>query len=75
MTSFHLKQSFLLSLDWHEKLVTLSREGVMRLSLAVCLTAFCLSAYAQQDAPLIPFDSVPNPLKLPRDLYFGEVAG
>ncbi|HVJ52002.1 MAG TPA: peptidyl-alpha-hydroxyglycine alpha-amidating lyase family protein [Aliidongia sp.] len=28
-----------------------------------------------QAVPEIPFDSVPNPLKLPPDLYFGEVSG
>jgi hypothetical protein len=28
-----------------------------------------------QTVPEIPFDSVPNPLKLPPDLYFGEVSG
>ena len=32
-------------------------------------------ALAQEKVPVIPFDSVPNPLKLPPDLYFGEVAG
>ncbi len=30
---------------------------------------------AQQAVPEIPFDSVPNPLKLPTDLYLGEVTG
>ena len=30
---------------------------------------------AQQTAPQIPFDSVPNFLKLPADLYMGEAAG
>ncbi|HLX79550.1 MAG TPA: peptidyl-alpha-hydroxyglycine alpha-amidating lyase family protein [Burkholderiales bacterium] len=47
----------------------------MRLSLAVCLVVFFLPAHAQQDVPAIPFDSVPNPLKLPKDQYFGEVSG
>jgi DNA-binding beta-propeller fold protein YncE len=32
-------------------------------------------AWAQQSAPVIPFDSVPNPLQLPPDMYLGEVAG
>jgi DNA-binding beta-propeller fold protein YncE len=32
-------------------------------------------AFAQQRVPTIPFDSVPNPLQLPHDLYFGEVSG
>ena len=25
--------------------------------------------------PVIPFDSVPNPLKLPANMYFGEASG
>src|SRR5476649_1659380 len=33
------------------------------------------SAYAQQAAPVIPFDSAPNPLRLPPNMYFGEVSG
>jgi hypothetical protein len=32
-------------------------------------------ALAQQNVPFIPFDSIQDPLKLPRDLYFGEVSG
>src|SRR6186713_1735070 len=32
-------------------------------------------AAAQPAVPVIPFESVPNPLKLPPDLNFGEVAG
>src|ERR1700761_7366830 len=30
---------------------------------------------AQQNVPIIPFDSVPNPLKLPPNMYFGEASG
>jgi DNA-binding beta-propeller fold protein YncE len=30
---------------------------------------------AQQPVPEIPFESVPDPLKLPADVYFGEVTG
>src|SRR5215813_8862913 len=30
---------------------------------------------AQQSAPEIPFESIPDPLRLPPDLYFGEVTG
>lgn len=37
------------------------------------LAASC--AFAQESAPEIPFDSVSNLLKLPPDLYLGEVAG
>src|SRR4051794_27421977 len=31
--------------------------------------------YGQQPAPEIPYDSVPDALKMPADLHFGEVAG
>src|ERR1700752_31008 len=39
--------------------------------VAILLLASLPAAYAQ----VIHFDSVPDPLKLPRDLHFGEVAG
>ncbi len=39
----------------------------------MALAAAC--AHAQQPVPEIPFDSTPNFLKLPPDLYLGEVAG
>lgn len=42
------------------------------------LAAFLLvgsAAFAQDAVPEIAFDSVPNFLKLPADLYLGEVAG
>jgi len=32
-------------------------------------------ALAQQAVPEIPFESVPDPIKLPPDLYLGEVTG
>jgi len=32
-------------------------------------------ALAQQNVPNIAFDSVPNPLHLPRNVYFGEASG
>jgi len=32
-------------------------------------------AFAQQSVPTIAFDSVPNPLRLPSNIYFGEVTG
>jgi DNA-binding beta-propeller fold protein YncE len=41
--------------------------GLLLLSIAPSM--------AQQAVPEIPFDSVPNPLKLPTDLYLGEVTG
>src|SRR5712671_216387 len=33
------------------------------------------AASAQQAVPVIPFDSAPNPLRLPPNMYFGEVSG
>jgi len=45
------------------------------LALTLCLAA-PLSLFAQSQAmPEIPFDSVPNFLKLPPDMYLGETAG
>jgi sugar lactone lactonase YvrE len=43
-------------------------SGVAALALAPRLAA-------AQTIPTIAYDSVPNPLHLPRDLYFGEVSG
>ncbi len=44
-------------------------------AFAVCLIVPC-SLFAQNQAvPQIPFDSVPNFLKLPANLYLGEAAG
>ena len=37
--------------------------------------AFAQQSLAQQTVPVIPFESVPNPLKLPPNMYFGEVSG
>jgi len=36
---------------------------------------FASALFAQQTVPEIKFDSVPNPLKLPADIHFGEVSG
>jgi streptogramin lyase len=51
---------------------------VRRRPVALVVTALCAlaapAARAQQ-APQIPYDSVPDPLKLPKDLYLGEVTG
>jgi DNA-binding beta-propeller fold protein YncE len=50
--------------------------GMKRLVLVLALFVTApLAALAQQDAPQIPFDSVPNLLKLPKDLYLGEASG
>jgi len=47
----------------------------MRHWLAGLMLLVAPSAFAQQAVPTIAFDSVPNPLKLPPNMYFGEVSG
>jgi hypothetical protein len=36
---------------------------------------FTIWANAQESPPVIRFESAPDPLKLPKDLYLGEVTG
>ena len=47
----------------------------MKYWIAGWLVLLCSPLLAQQDAPIITFDSVPNILKLPKDLYLGEATG
>ena len=48
----------------------------MKLLSLVAMLGFASCAFAQETAiPDIPFDSVPNLLKLPADLYLGEASG
>jgi len=47
----------------------------MKRWLAGLLVLVAAPSFAQGPAPLIPFESVPNPLTLPEDMYLGEVAG
>jgi hypothetical protein len=47
----------------------------MKRLMIACLLACSTFAMAQDRVPAIPFDSVPDPLKLPDDIYFGEVTG
>src|ERR1700682_5680118 len=50
----------------------------MKCFLPLLLTATFLGAYpatAQTPVPEIAFDSTPNPLALPDDIYLGETAG
>jgi sugar lactone lactonase YvrE len=47
----------------------------MRRGLVGLLLLFASPALAQQAVPSIPFESVPNPLRLPHNMYFGEVSG
>src|SRR6188472_1878999 len=50
-------------------------EVVMRVCLFALSMLLAAPAFAQQSVPDIPFDSVPNFLKLPAGMNFGEVPG
>jgi hypothetical protein len=52
-----------------------ARENDMRNWLAGLMLLIAPPAFAQQPVPTIAFDSVPNPLKLPANMYFGEASG
>jgi hypothetical protein len=45
------------------------------LLLSVHVLLWSAPVLAQQEVPVMAFESVPNPLKLPADLYLGEVTG
>ncbi len=47
----------------------------MKIHLMPMLLSIACSAFAQQAPPEIPYDSVPDFLKLPDGLYLGEAAG
>ena len=49
----------------------------MRIGLVGLFMLLCPPVFAQQPGmpPVIRFDSAPDPLKLPPNLYFGEVTG
>src|SRR6201999_3014254 len=51
-----------------------SREDIMKYGLAGLLLLIG-PASAQQAVPVIPFDSAPNALRLPPNMYLGEVSG
>ena len=42
---------------------------------AAAMAALCTGLLAQTPVPVISFDSVPNVLKLPKDIHLGEVTG
>lgn len=52
--------------------VTFSTIVVQALGMLILLSA---PVTAQQSVPEIPFESIPDPLRLPPDLYFGEATG
>jgi DNA-binding beta-propeller fold protein YncE len=54
---------------------TIKGRTKMRYWLLGVLAVLSAPAMAQQTAPVIPFDSVPNFLKLPADMHMGEAAG
>src|SRR3954470_16054359 len=47
----------------------------MKRSLLAVLFTLSAYSYAQDSVPVIRFDSVPDPVKMPKDMYLGEVAG
>ena len=47
----------------------------MRFRWTIALALFSAPVFAQDAVPEIPYESVPNFLKMPADLYLGEVAG
>jgi len=47
----------------------------VRLALALCGATALVTAVTAQNTPTISFDSAPNPLTLPDDIYLGEVGG
>jgi DNA-binding beta-propeller fold protein YncE len=52
-----------------------AREVIMKSLLVGLLVLFSPAAFAQEQAPEIAFDSVPNALKLPADMHLGEASG
>ena len=47
----------------------------MRIWLVGLIMLLCTPAFSQQQPPVVVCDSVPDFLKLPDNLYFGEVSG
>ena len=55
-----------------------SKETTMKLSFLIAAVCCCALTFGQEpltSAPEIPYEAVPNLLKLPPDLHLGEVAG
>ena len=46
-----------------------------RVLLAAIVLGVTMTPAFAQTVPELPFESVPNPLKLPNDIHFGEIAG
>jgi len=41
----------------------------------ILVVLFFASTVKAQSVPVIPYESVPNAIRLPQNMYFGEVAG
>src|SRR5260221_14351590 len=50
-------------------------EAAMKRWLAALLVLAAPAVFPQQPVPVIAFESVPNLLKLPKDMHLGEVTG
>src|SRR5438093_9741887 len=50
-------------------------KTLMTFALALCGAAALATAVTAQNSPAINFDSAPNALTLPDDVYFGEIGG
>src|SRR3977135_2322557 len=58
----------------HQRRKTMMHRWLIGLTVAVT-APFVVPAWAQQNVPQIPYESVPNFLKLPPDLHLGEATG
>ena len=47
----------------------------MKSLVVTALMVASSAAFAQANVPEIPFDSIPNPIVMPKDMYLGEVSG
>src|SRR5262245_64877425 len=50
-------------------------KTLMKFALALCVATAFATGVTAQNAPTINFDSAPNALTLPDDIYLGEVGG
>jgi hypothetical protein len=51
------------------------KKRIASLVVSAVLAGLAGGAQAQQNPPVIPFESAPNPLKMPPNVYLGEAAG
>jgi len=61
-----------------KRILRSNKEGTVKaikFAFIAAVLLLCPAARGQQNVPQIPFDSVPNLLKMPADMYLGEVSG